>query len=1310
MKTSIRSLLAIATAWAIGIPAAWALPTITAIEVLDDANPAEGIPRFTGETFTHPNLGADYTVPVFGEEAACFIDRNHQWNGASTTLSIPQYLAGAEYIQFGNNQRDNDPFLIQITLADPSDVYLLIDNRHPDGVNTTPPNLDFTMLWVTEDGWQPVRNGLNRRNNAEEPDEVGMDEGADGVGPGVGINQWSSVYHRRIPAGTFTVSTAENSGRNMYGVVVRPLSPVPFVSRSSGDLLGVVMEITDGTRSQVAPSSLRLSIGGEDVTSQIQVSKSGDVTRIRYQRTLPFPSLTQQTAVLAFDDTATPAVSFTESFSWTPEYYATLTADHAAPAGSVNTASSGFTARVVQARDTAAWPGGDLPNNTRRAELQLAGLLRDPISGNALANYANPGPNPDQSHTIDLINWNQELNDGGTSIEIGNFQSTSTPAFADTPIPGIPGTDPESTANLDSVAAEIIGHLELSAGLHRLGVNSDDGFRVTAGSDPRNPANVLLGEFNGGRGSSDTLFYVLVETAGIYPVRLLWYEGGGGANVEFFSVLQANPDAALQLIPINARGETGALTSYATTTAALPPAASVYPLANASGVPAHTPIQAVLIPRGSPANPASVQLTLNGAALEVTTVAGQQGLVVEHVPANLWPSASTNTAQLSYADGAGNTATVTWQFTVEDYSTFPIIPASFAASAGVVNTSSSGFLVDAYQMDDFSGSGVAVPRSGFPDNNSIDAAEHQILRRFIDPNTTEPYGNLAAPGEGPGGLHAVELVNWNQDAPANAGDFNGGNALEDALTPGLYGPGDTAANYWLVTEAVSWVELKKGRHRLGVNSDDGFKVSAGANPRDVIGVQLGAFNGGRGAANTFFNFIVEQDGIYPIRLLYWQGTGGASAEFKSQNPTSEAQTLVNDRSRAEHLKAYPLTSGTPPARITAVSPVPGFTDALPNDPISVTFENLAGAAVTMTVNGTTVTPQSATSGNLTTLTYTPTAPLNPGSTVQVAVTRSGGTSSWSFSVRNAPSVAITAPADNAVITTAPANVTVTATASIVGATITKVEFFDGAGAKLGEDTSAPYEWVLNGLTAGRYAVSATATDSRGLVGTSSPVKFRVGSPIVAINFQDASSEGFEGYLPDLGDVFADRGNGYSYGWAEDITAQARNRNNPAFAPDERYDTFNHASRPSNANFWEIEIPNGRYTVFAVAGEASNFDSVYHIQAEGVTVVQGTPNSAVRFYEGSAVTTVTDGRLSLANGTSARNNKFTFVEIYPAPSDVSPPELAVGTSNGTVSVTWSGGGMLESAPAVTGPWTPTGNSSGSYSEPATADAKYFRVTR
>src|SRR5262249_18532957 len=45
-----------------------------------------------------------------------------------------------------------------------------------------------------------------------------------------------------------------------------------------------------------------------------------------------------------------------------------------------------------------------------------------------------------------------------------------------------------------------------------------------------------------------------------------------------------------------------------------------------------------------------------------------------------------------------------------------------------------------------------------------------------------------------------------------------------------------------------------------------------------------------------------------------------------------------------------------------------------------------------------------------------------------------------------------------------------------------------------------------------------------------------------INFQDATSQGFPGYLADTGLVFGDRGNGQSYGWNADNSANARNRN------------------------------------------------------------------------------------------------------------------------------------------------------------------------
>jgi len=46
---------------------------------------------------------------------------------------------------------------------------------------------------------------------------------------------------------------------------------------------------------------------------------------------------------------------------------------------------------------------------------------------------------------------------------------------------------------------------------------------------------------------------------------------------------------------------------------------------------------------------------------------------------------------------------------------------------------------------------------------------------------------------------------------------------------------------------------------------------------------------------------------------------------------------------------------------------------------------------------------------------------------------------------------------------------------------------------------------------------------------------------VKINFQLKGGPVPEGYLPDYGEVFADRGNGFSYGWNRDIQADSRDR-------------------------------------------------------------------------------------------------------------------------------------------------------------------------
>src|SRR5262245_33732919 len=110
-----------------------------------------------------------------------------------------------------------------------------------------------------------------------------------------------------------------------------------------------------------------------------------------------------------------------------------------------------------------------------------------------------------------------------------------------------------------------------------------------------------------------------------------------------------------------------------------------------------------------------------------------------------------------------------------------------------------------------------------------------------------------------------------------------------------------------------------------------------------------------------------------------------------------------------------------------------------------------------------------------------------------------------------------------------------------------------------------------------------------------------------INFQPASSPIPDGYLVDAGATFADRGNGFSYGWNADNSANARDRNSLNSA-DQLHDTLIHLQR--NGSFkWELDVPDGTYSVHLVAGDPDYFDSDFRINVESVQLINGKPSSS-----------------------------------------------------------------------------------------------------
>jgi hypothetical protein len=994
---------------------------LAALPIITDISQTGGIdtkpPKFTGQTFDHPNLGADYTVPFFDEDVAAFNDRTHQWNGAAVDLPLPDYLVGGEYIMLANDNRGNDQKVTTVTISQPSLVYLLVDNRLGGGGNATPPTLGTTpeagMGWMLLEGWTPVQNGLNRTGNADVPDEVGVDEGAGGVGPGVALNQWSSVYVKSVDAGQFTLYQANNAGQNMYGVVVKPVPNTPIVTFQSGNLFGVTFRIADGNLTSVDVDSIQLTLDDQVIPPQeFSTVREGSTTTIRYTAPAPFEPLSSHVASISFSDDGTPPTDGNSTFSFIVEYYAVLTAEMSVPSDEVNLGEPGFRARIHQAPINVRWPGATLPTTIARAETQLAGRLLDPETGEPFPNLVytlDPDYNAaDGTFSQSMINWNQEAGIGGTGAPGGNFPN-------DAPIPGIPGED---ATNLDNVAAEIVAYLDLSAGIHQLGVNSDDGFKATAGHrDPRDPGGILLGQVDAGRGATDSLFYIQVEADGLYPVRLLWFEGGGGASLEFFSI---DLDTGEKIL-INDPSNSSAIGAYATPTVARP-FASVFPLPGSVNVFGSEPITVRFFNQTATVNQGSIQLQVNGETVAHTVTPASDGLTISYQPADYFDSGATYDVALSYTDTGSPARTVTteWQFTVQSYDDLPVIPGSFAVAPGTVNVNSSGFLIDSYQME--------TARTGFPDNNSSQAAEHQLARLFINPDTSQPYPNLLAPGTGPSGRHLREVVNWNQAAPANAGGFNLGNISGDDLIPGQTETGDPD---WIVAEAVTYLDLKRGFHQFGVNSDDGFKVTSGPDFRDLFAPVLGLFNTGRGTADTLFTFFVEADGIYPFRLLWWEGTGGAACEFFVVDPASGARRLINDRSNLAHFTVLGYSTYTGPARpyVKSISPDTGALLQPLDAPIEVTIANLGANPVELWVDGTEVTPTLTQDGTDTIVRHVPATPYAAASTISVTLVYDGIEASWTFSTVDPPDVPVTG---NIFLVTDRADIEDTGTGNLAG--------------------------------------------------------------------------------------------------------------------------------------------------------------------------------------------------------------------------------------------------------------------------------------
>jgi Big-like domain-containing protein len=439
-----------------------------------------------------------------------------------------------------------------------------------------------------------------------------------------------------------------------WALAAPPPLPILVIWRSPANVNAapgatLTVELEDGTTSLVNTNAISLLLNGTAV-APLMITQTGSTTTVSFQPTTVSPAGSTNTATVVYANKDVPPVSFTNVFQFVVENYVTIPARLAYPVGSGDAATPGFRVRIAQANTTS----GTLVNSEERAESQLAGKLIDPATGQSYANDFNPGGADANGFftDADIVNWNQ---DAGLALEQGNFRD---PSFPDEPIPGIPGID---GVNTDNIAGEVLTYLDLTAGVHRFGVNSDDGFVLAVGVEARDLLRIPLGRFDGGRGSADSIFSFIVETNGVYSFRLLWYEGNGGANLELFSV-----DAASGAkIPVNDRTNAQAIRASRQVTApARPFVIAISPAPRAVRVPVDAAIDCTITNGATTVNTNTIQARLDGQLVPLTSITAS-GNTVRFVadPTGNLAGTTQYRVTISFNDSAGAAFSSEYRFT-----------------------------------------------------------------------------------------------------------------------------------------------------------------------------------------------------------------------------------------------------------------------------------------------------------------------------------------------------------------------------------------------------------------------------------------------------------------------------------------------------------------------------------------------------------------------------------------------------------------------------------------------------------------------
>jgi len=380
--------------------------------------------------------------------------------------------------------------------------------------------------------------------------------------------------------------------------------------------------------------------------------------------------------------------------------------------------------------------------------------------------------------------------------------------------------------------------------------------RVTSNTSLTNQTLQFVGVFNAPSSGALTRYnYTQITDVQGNPIVLPI----GGTNTYRLTAQGANNDMVLNYF---------FFVSGATPSAS--PQVTVTPLPNATGVRGDAAVEAMILDGSSPVTVGSVRLLVGGS--QVPAIVTKSGSVtsVKYAPSPLWSPNTTYALSLTYNDGTDRTNN--WSFTSANY---PILTPAMKATGATTP----GFVWRMHQNEANQETSV---------QKALNALSGALgLPNLADSNVQGPasaLGTPANPGNGTMTFNIPTVINVSEVGFDVRGTFT-----PDDQMPGV--PGTTFSDEGIAVEITTFIQLASGYHTMVVNSDDGFRTQAGFLNDSPI--TMGIVDGGRGAADTVFNFAVQEAGVYAFRTIYFEGGSDASIEWFIIKPDG-SRILIND--------------------------------------------------------------------------------------------------------------------------------------------------------------------------------------------------------------------------------------------------------------------------------------------------------------------------------------------------------------------------------------------------------------------------------